>query len=370
MKYILSITLVTIILTGYSCRMSPASSEPPPVAQTTGTITLSFAKAPADIVQNVATLSRPDLPSQTMKLASGDSGSTASGSFQNIRIGTWHLEVDALDDSNNARYSGQTDVQVFGGLTTRVDLTLLNNTGNLDIHVTWGWVDTTTFNRDLMMYLPFNGTTEDVSGFGNSGFSQNPVYTADRLGRPNSAYLFDGFSNFITVQNSPSLNPTNQLTITMWLRVDQIQNNYMPLFVKGGPVVGYYMNREYAALLKQNYYEWYPEWKSAGDSSGEHELQNNLRPTDLSFPVGEWEFFAFIVDRVNHQMLIYTNGDLTYQTYDSYSTFNVNSYPLVIGATPENVPQTSPFKGAMDNFRIYRRVLSGMEIQSLYHSSQ
>src|SRR5207249_228377 len=98
-----------------------------------------------------------------------------------------------------------------------------------------------------------------------------------------------------------SINPSRELTITMWLRVDQIQNNYMPTLVKGGDVAGYFENREYALYTKQNFSLWYPQWKSAGDSSGMHELDSDHH----SYTAGRWTFFVFIVDRTTHTMKMY-----------------------------------------------------------------
>ena len=105
---------------------------------------------------------------------------------------------------------------------------------------------------------------------------------------------------------------------------------------------------------------YYLELKSAGDASGQHELNS-----DAYIP-GEWVFIAAVVDRDNHSMKIYGNGVLTKQTDDSYSSFNVNSYPLIVGWSQENLFEHTPFRGAMDNLRIYNRALSPATIQLLY----
>jgi hypothetical protein len=215
-----------------------------------------------------------------------------------------------------------------------------------------------------MLYMPFDGSLDDSSGNGNPGPADNPEYTLDAWGNPNSAYLFNGIDNYITIANSRSINPTRQLTIAMWLRVDSIQSNYMPILVKGGPAYGYFNNREYGVWTKQDIHDWYPQLKSAGDGAGMHELQSDF----TSYVVGEWTFFAFVVDRVNHTMAIYANGVRTHKTDDSYSSFNVNSYPLIIGWSEENIPEQSPLRGAMDNIRLYNRALSSVEIRELYNS--
>ncbi len=54
---------------------------------------------------------------------------------------TWHLKVDAEDDSGLVLYTGETEVQIFAGFTSQVYLTLQptgSGTGSIYINVTWG----------------------------------------------------------------------------------------------------------------------------------------------------------------------------------------------------------------------------------------
>ena len=328
-----------------------------------GSVSIVMTDVPAGISHVVATLLRRGYPEISLTLMISDSGQSAHGTFQDVPVGQWHLLVRALDDNGITRYRGETDINIFPGETTYADLELLPATGSLRIHVTWGSYG---HDRGLVLFLPFNGNTFDVSGFGNHGSSYGAQYTTDASGHPNSAYLFDGSTNYITVANSASINPTDQITITFWIRVDSIMNNYMPIVVKGGPVYGYFANREYGVWSKQNFSTWYPQWKSAGDSSGMHELDSD----GSGYEVGKWLFFAFTVDRRNHVMKIYANGTMTHQVGDSYSSFNVNSYPLIIGWSQENLYEHSPLRGAMDNLRIYTRTLTDAEIQTLYNAHQ
>ena len=328
--------------------------------KTMGKVSLQLDNAPAEISLVTARLSRPNFHDLIISLNISDSGRSAHGTFENVALGVWHLRVDAYNDSNLLRYTGETDIDVFPGDTTRVNLELLPASGTVEIHVSWG---SNFIISPLVLYLQFDGTLRDSSGNGNDGTATNPQYTTDPWGNPNSAYLFNGADNYITVANSPSINPAKQLTITMWLRVDSIVSNYMPVVYKGGPLSGYYFNnREYGVWTKYNISLWYPEFKSAGDGQGMHELDSDHH----SYTPGQWNFFAFIVDRVNHRMQIYADGVLTEQTSDSYSSFNVNPYPLIIGWSEENLFEHTPLRGAMDNLRIYNRALSPARIQYLY----
>src|ERR1700721_3520704 len=73
-------------------------------------------------------------------------------------------------------------------------------------------------NTGLVAYYPFNGNANDASGNGNNGNVAGATLTADRFGNPNSAYSFNGKSNYIRVPNSDSLQLTNDFTLTAWIK--------------------------------------------------------------------------------------------------------------------------------------------------------
>jgi len=71
----------------------------------------------------------------------------------------------------------------------------------------------------LVAYYPFNGNANDESGNGNNGIVNGATLTADRFGNANSAYSFDGVSNYIEVADNSTLNfGTNDFSISMWLK--------------------------------------------------------------------------------------------------------------------------------------------------------
>jgi hypothetical protein len=90
-------------------------------------------------------------------------------------------------------------------------------------------------NTGLVAYYPFNGNANDVSGNNNHGILNGGVtLSQDKLGNENSAYYFDGVSGYISVPNKKTLNPANQVTISLWVRLDNNINGWMPLIDKGG----------------------------------------------------------------------------------------------------------------------------------------
>ncbi|HTY01158.1 MAG TPA: LamG-like jellyroll fold domain-containing protein [Bacteroidota bacterium] len=218
--------------------------------------------------------------------------------------------------------------------------------------------------QDTSLVLRFSrdGTAKDLSPYGNNGVVMGAVPTADRFGIPSRAYWFGGEGAKIVVHNSPSINPTDQLTITFWALVDSMTNNYLDVMCKGGTQIGYFENREYSVYLKQNYEANYFQLISSGDGQGQHEAFS------YSYMPHQWLFFAGIIDRKSHLMDVYINGQEQTQSnlVDTYSSFNINEYDLWIGASSEGTFEHDSFRGALDDIRLYRRALTGAEILTLY----
>lgn len=101
-------------------------------------VTLSLAQPPPQITRVSAGLTRDGFTDLTLDLNLADSTQSASGSFADVPIGTWHLEVEAFDGSDVVRFRGETDINVLSGQTVEVDLELLPTTGSINIRVRWG----------------------------------------------------------------------------------------------------------------------------------------------------------------------------------------------------------------------------------------
>jgi hypothetical protein len=69
----------------------------------------------------------------------------------------------------------------------------------------------------LVGWWPFNGNANDESGNGTDGVVTGATLTTDRFGSVNSAYNFNGTSDFISIPDNNSLDLTNQYTLTVVL---------------------------------------------------------------------------------------------------------------------------------------------------------
>ncbi|UCD37870.1 MAG: T9SS type A sorting domain-containing protein [Fidelibacterota bacterium] len=210
---------------------------------------------------------------------------------------------------------------------------------------------------DLVAYYPFNGNANDESGYGNDGDTTGhaPALTEDRFGNPNCAYSFDGVDDYITVPNNAIFDFNSDQTFSAWIRHSE-------------PMASEYMT--FSKQLANN--------SSAGwflSVNGSHHLNLQIYPS-LHHVIGtgivtpdEWVHIVLQYDSSAEGMRFYINKQLDL----------VESFPVADLPTPSPIDfwigamqQSSglpfrPFKGEIDDIRIYSRALSAEEIDSLYH---
>jgi hypothetical protein len=79
---------------------------------------------------------------------------------------------------------------------------------------------TPDISNGLVAQYDFTGNANDLSGNSNDGTVNGAVLTADRYGNPNSAYLFNGTTDNISVLNNSSLDfqTNNKLSLSYWIK--------------------------------------------------------------------------------------------------------------------------------------------------------
>ena len=177
----------------------------------------------------------------------------------------------------------------------------------------------------------------DSSQYANEGhFVGAPVWT--NTGKRNGAILFNGAS-FVDVSNHPSLVVSTKLTIAFWVRVD-IEVDDARVFLYGGGFNVKLNNRHPQLEMTAGYAVAMP-----------------------TVPNGEWHHVAFTFD-----------GGITAAYYDGFSVgleANTLSAGASVPATGDDLriggtlDDTYALKGAVDDVRYYRRVLSAAEVDAL-----
>jgi hypothetical protein len=201
----------------------------------------------------------------------------------------------------------------------------------------------------LVAYWPFNGNVNDVYGTNNGTFqgSVGATFTADRFGNTNSALLFDG-TDRVVVQDSPSLDPTNAITISAWFNANS-WNSGSRILCKG-----------------DSEYDFY------GAASGGFEFSLNIGATSngtaaTTLPsIGVWHHAVGTYDGTF--VKIYIDGQMV--AYQEAAGFiSSHGTPLLnIGVKPDSSNPVDFFNGSMSDVAIYNRALTSNEVSELYQS--
>jgi RNA polymerase sigma factor (sigma-70 family) len=248
-----------------------------------------------------------------------------------------------------------------------------------------------------------DGTVADRQG-ANHGLVRGGVGFAE--GIVGQAFRFDGREGTrLVVPHSPSLNLTNELTIEFWFRPDE-DSNMGSLFVKRtedaeatvtGNVTTYgfsmgriHADHQYGICQYFNDPEqrggyharrgglaWYerllpgvalPGRATRFDSKKSLFEQAAFFPTndrDLSLLRGRWHHLAGTFQQLDGgrvRLVSYFDGERKNQiVLDGSLASATNAAPLSIGGFP-----TAPFKGRVDEVRLYSRALTATEVKGVF----
>ena len=206
----------------------------------------------------------------------------------------------------------------------------------------------------LVAYYPFNGNAQDESGNGLNGVTNNVTLISDRFGLLNSAYDFNGVSSFIQVNHDPTLNSL-PLTVSCWFKFNASQIAGEPALISKYTAATWNgWNMTLDSSLGGNIHPWYIK-----DAANEI-LGNYGNAPFMVTNIGDdvWHHIVFVVDAVTGGR-IYLNGNPGASfPWVGTASQPVNTWPMYFGF----YPSAAYYKGAIDDIRIYNRVLSQNEI--------
>lgn len=208
---------------------------------------------------------------------------------------------------------------------------------------------TLNLNEGLVAYYPFSGNADDESGNGHHGTVYGAALTEDIFREPNSAYSFDGTSDYISipVDINPELMP--QLTMTAWARADNDPPKSWPVMQVISHDNGGY-DRSFGIDFRGGGAGW-SAFSGSGGVLGYHPVE-----------IGKWVFLAVVYDQDAETVTLHVNGSKYKEKGRLGSGYNY----CFIGDNP--IPHMSEyFAGVIDELRIYNRALSEDEIEVLYH---
>lgn len=218
----------------------------------------------------------------------------------------------------------------------------------------------------LVAYYNFNnGNLDDSSGKGNHILFSNAVKTADRFGRANNAYLFNGASSFMRVANSASLNPGNAITLMAIVKMNGFNNG----FCHGNQVLNKGRKDDTTGVYSLRVADLVSDCYIMGDTSKETafgfygDVSHRAKVQDVNNFVrsGEWVTMTFTYDGLVSKF--YINGQLR-GVSEGNAVFTPTASALLIGRAEDDA---HPYwwNGAIDEIRIYNKALAQEAVKQL-----
>ena len=235
-----------------------------------------------------------------------------------------------------------------------VNITTLNSTENVLLGYVYEYdniglvVSRATKPPGLVGYWKFDegsGTTAyDSSGYSNHGTLVNgPVWTT---GQVDGALNFNGLDDYVNVNDDPSLDIPEKITIEAWVNVDN-GSDFRAVVVK---------QANYHFRIHDGYLG-FVFWSAGGWRGAED--NTTLLDNDT------WYHVAVSFDTVNNIIKFYANGDNVKTMTNSWNMVT-NDNPLTIGSASGAIKNY--FNGTIDEVAIYNRGLTPEEIQQHYQN--
>ncbi len=206
----------------------------------------------------------------------------------------------------------------------------------------------------LVAYYPFNGNANDESGNGRSGIKNQVSESKDRFGNLNSAYYFDGFSSYIEINESATIElGGNDFSISVWINC-QSEGTFSSKFISKG------IN---SLVIGTNGYTGLPNTGNKYGIGFDTYGKNISIYPDILPKVG-W----------NHIVCVKTKSGYDYYVNNfkytmPYNEFNIPKSDigesLFFGKGNAGAPSDRYFKGYLDEIYIYNRALTQAEITYL-----
>ena len=200
--------------------------------------------------------------------------------------------------------------------------------------------------RLLMHFDEGSGTAvHDESVYGNDGTLAGGIWT---MGVSGYAIHFDGIADYIEIADSPSLDITEELTISCWFKVDKL-NVQHSIISKDWNLYRILVVSDNAVVLNLNL-------------EGEGFVHVKSSPGIIN-STDKWYYVAATYDK--HEMRIYVDGKLAGSEAHTGAIIP-NDYPLRIGAYSD----VEFFSGVIDEVAIYSRALKPDEIKAHYNAKR
>ncbi|MGB3948552.1 MAG: LamG domain-containing protein, partial [Bacteroidia bacterium] len=210
----------------------------------------------------------------------------------------------------------------------------------------------------LVAYYPFTGNANDASGNNLDGTVTGASLTTDRFGNANSAYIFNGSSDNISVASNSLLDfqTTNAFSLSYWIRPTSLSTSQISVI----------LSKQTGSGASQD------GWNSNIETNfqSKYRIQNGTSTSSCTFaaisPTISSNQYQHIVQIYNgSNSYIYINGLLANQTACT-ALIGDNLSNMLIGKATWVNSNTKGFSGIIDDIAIYNRALTPSEVTQIY----
>ena len=198
----------------------------------------------------------------------------------------------------------------------------------------------------------------DSSGNGHDGtLLGDPAWVAGMIG--SGALSFDGSDGLVDVGHDESLSITDELTITVWVKVSDLSTFYFLVCKQPSGTAGdnYPGNYEFRIQSNTGILEF-------GHQEAEGE-QYTFYTSETPITAEQWYHVAVSITK-GELVEFYIDG-ISAGSFEQLTNFGVlNDEPVRIGGRKDGY---SFFNGILDDVRLYDRALSAVQIQKLYNGN-
>lgn len=237
---------------------------------------------------------------------------------------------------------------------------------------------TSDLKTGLQAFYPFNSNANDASGKGNNGIINNVSLTKDRFNNVNSAINFSGINGYKITTNFKGILGGQSRTLAFWTKISSNFINHTSIINYGGD--------------PNNNQQDFNIFISTLGGNGSPYIGVMLNKPGAyvgsyfsGLKDGKWHHYAIVSDNTLGSTLdkikIYIDGilvsnNITYYLPNITTPVTINTYQnlsmvmgqftIYDGATPGSFRS---FTGDLDDFGIWDRALSQLEISNLFNQN-
>lgn len=203
---------------------------------------------------------------------------------------------------------------------------------------------------NLVAWWGFSGNTNDTSGNSNNLTNVGATLTADRAGNANSAYSFNGTSNYMTKTSlSYNFGLSTAHSVSFWIKKNGSSEGVA--LMSGSNTGGNFI--------------WLLQCDTTKTIFGTNQQGSSWTWVNgPNYSTTAWEHFVLVYN--NKVMQMYKNGVFVGTNTNTYTAATSAALPFFVGSA---IGGSGNINASIDDIGIWSRVLTATEISQLYSAN-